>query len=64
MADPSPAVSGIAEINGAILAYDITGEGPVLVLIHAGIADRRMWDDQIHVFSRHYQVMRYDLRGY
>jgi pimeloyl-ACP methyl ester carboxylesterase len=64
MADPNESVKGIAEVNGAHLAYDLTGEGPALVLIHAGIADRRMWDDQIPVFSQRYQVVRYDLRGY
>jgi 3-oxoadipate enol-lactonase len=53
-----------AEINGARIAYDIEGTGPPLVLIHAGIADRRMWDDQIPEFSNHYQVLRYDLRGF
>jgi pimeloyl-ACP methyl ester carboxylesterase len=56
--------SGVAEVNGAHLAYDLTGNGPVLVLIHAGIADRRMWEDQISVFGRNYRVLRYDLRGY
>ena len=48
----------------AHIAYDVAGEGPALVLIHAGIADRRMWDDQIPAFSRDYQVVRYDIRGF
>jgi 3-oxoadipate enol-lactonase len=61
---PTSSRSDIADINGAKIAYDITGEGPALVLIHAGIADRRMWDPQIPEFSQHYRVLRYDLRGY
>jgi 3-oxoadipate enol-lactonase len=64
MADLSQPISGIAEVNGAHLAYDMTGNGPALVLIHAGIADRRMWDDQIPALNRDYRVLRYDLRGY
>ena len=28
------------------LAHDVAGSGPALLLVHAGIADRRMWDDQ------------------
>lgn len=64
MANPNTARSGIADINGATIAYDITGDGEALVLIHAGIADRRMWDPQIPDFSQRYRVVRYDLRGY
>ncbi len=61
---PTSSHSDLADINGATIAYDVIGEGPTLVLVHAGIADRRMWDEQIPVFSEHYQVVRYDLRGY
>ena len=32
---------GFAEVNGASLYYDVTGNGEPLVLVHAGIADRR-----------------------
>ncbi|MFL5760546.1 MAG: alpha/beta fold hydrolase [Thermomicrobiales bacterium] len=66
MSTPSSnsSVSSVVAINGAQLIYDVSGDGPALVLIHAGIADRRMWDDQIPAFSRNYRVLRYDLRGY
>ena len=37
--------TGTLDIPGGRLAYDVAGDGPALVLIHAGIADRRMWDD-------------------
>ena len=37
---------GFAEANGARLYYEVAGAGPPLVLVHAGIADRRMWDRQ------------------
>ncbi len=43
--------TGIAEVNGAKLYYEVTGSGQPLVLLHAGIADRRMWDDQFDVFA-------------
>jgi pimeloyl-ACP methyl ester carboxylesterase len=56
--------SGVVEVNGAQLAYDLVGEGPVLVLMHAGICDRRMWDDQFRTFARGHGVLRYDLRGF
>jgi pimeloyl-ACP methyl ester carboxylesterase len=46
------------------LAYDLAGEGPVLVLMHAGICDRRMWDAQFAAFARRHRVLRYDARGF
>jgi pimeloyl-ACP methyl ester carboxylesterase len=52
-----------AEINGARLHYDLRGAGQSLVLIHAGIAHLDMWDDQMDALARHYQVIRYDIRG-
>ncbi|HEY7036021.1 MAG TPA: alpha/beta fold hydrolase [Thermomicrobiales bacterium] len=64
MPDRSLSESGVAEINGARLAYDLAGEGPVLVLMHAGICDRQMWDDQFAAFARNHRVLRYDVRGF
>jgi pimeloyl-ACP methyl ester carboxylesterase len=56
--------SGIAEINGARLAYETAGSGTPLVLLHGFTLDMRTWDDQIEALTRHYHVIRYDLRGY
>lgn len=58
------AASGVVEINGAALSYEIAGEGYPLVLIHAGVADSRMWDEQFTAFTQRYRVLRYDLRGF
>ncbi|MDP9313061.1 MAG: alpha/beta hydrolase [Chloroflexota bacterium] len=55
---------GTADINGTRFVYEVAGHGHPLVLVHAGIADRRMWDDQWSVFAEHYQVIRYDMRGF
>ena len=40
------AETGTLETNGARIAYDTEGEGEPVVLIHAGVANRSMWDDQ------------------
>lgn len=56
--------TGFADIEGARLYYEIAGAGPYLILAHAGIADRRMWDDQLPAFARRYRVVRYDMRGF
>lgn len=45
------------------LSYESTGIGVPVVLIHAGIADSRMWDPQVAALSPHYRVIRLDLRG-
>ena len=56
--------SGYAEIKDVRLYYEMDGKGPNLVLIHAGCADHRMWDEQFSTFTHHYHVVRYDMRGY
>lgn len=56
--------SGFADINRAKIYYEVEGTGHPFVMIHAGIADNRMWDDQFHEFAKNYRVVRYDMRGY
>jgi pimeloyl-ACP methyl ester carboxylesterase len=51
-------------VNGVELAYDEAGTGPALLLLHAGIVDRRMWDDVLPHFTTQYRTIRPDLRGY
>lgn len=64
MADTGRSASGEAEVNGTRLRYDVAGEGHPLVLIHGGLEDRRVWNDQFDAFAQHYRVIRYDVRGY
>jgi 3-oxoadipate enol-lactonase len=48
-----------------ILAHEVTGSGPALLLVHAGIADRRMWDGQVGPFAAAgWTVIRADLPGF
>ncbi len=56
--------SGKAEVRGTHLYYEVYGHGAPLIFLHAGIADRRMWDSQVEFFSRNYTVVRLDTRGY
>ncbi|MEW2132214.1 alpha/beta fold hydrolase [Streptomyces sp. NPDC005435] len=46
------------------LSYDITGDGPPVVLVHAGVADHRMWDAVVPALAARHTVIRYDLRGF
>ncbi len=56
--------SGYAVVNGGRLYYELTGLGQPLVLVHGYTLDRRMWDEQLAALAAHYQVLRYDLRGF
>jgi len=57
-------VQSFAEVNGTRLYYEMVGKGPAVVLVHGGLVDSRMWDDQMNDFSKQYKVVRYDLRGF
>lgn len=56
--------TGFLDVQAASLYYEIAGEGHPLLLLHAGIADSRMWDDQFPIFAQRYRTIRYDLRGF
>jgi pimeloyl-ACP methyl ester carboxylesterase len=53
-----------ATINNASLYFEMAGTGKPLLLLHSGIADHRMWEQQWYEFSRYFQVIMPDLRGY
>ncbi len=44
--------------------YEVAGQGPALLLIHAGVGDLRMWDQQWAAFAQQYQTIRYDMRSF
>jgi 3-oxoadipate enol-lactonase len=46
------------------LHYEIAGEGQPLVLVHGGLVNSGLWDDQFEVFAQRYRVLRYDVRGF
>ncbi len=59
-----PIHASLVEVDGASLYYEVSGDGPHLILGHAGVADRRMWDAQFSALAEHYRVVRYDRRGF
>jgi pimeloyl-ACP methyl ester carboxylesterase len=56
--------SGFVNIGNAQLYYETAGQGIPMVMIHAGVADRRQWNNEFAFFAQNYQVLRYDMRGY
>jgi 3-oxoadipate enol-lactonase len=64
MPDTKRVQTGLAEINGTTLYYEVAGAGHPFVLVHGHLLDRRSWDDQFAVFAQRYRVIRYDQRGF
>jgi 3-oxoadipate enol-lactonase len=60
----APAVTKTLEVPGGKISYDAAGDGPPIVLLHEGIADRRVWNREFPILARDHRVVRYDLRGY
>lgn len=46
------------------LAYDVSGTGPTLLLLHSSVCDRRMWDPQWEPAAAGHRVVRCDFRGF
>ena len=53
-----------ARVGDGDLAYDVRGEGPALVLLHAFPLDRRMWSEELARLSTQRRVIAVDLRGF
>jgi 3-oxoadipate enol-lactonase len=56
--------SQFLDVPGGKIAYEVSGEGPPIVLLHQGIVDRRVWDREFPMLARDHRVARYDFRGY
>ena len=53
-----------AMVNGVNLYYEVTGEGFPLVLSHEFAGTCKSWEPQVRFFSRRYQVITYNQRGF
>ncbi len=53
-----------AKINGLELAYEINGSGEPLVLLHAFPLNKGMWQPQVEVLSKQFQIIIPDFRGF
>ncbi|MPZ58345.1 MAG: alpha/beta fold hydrolase [Rhizobiales bacterium] len=53
-----------AENKGVRIFYEVAGEGPAMVLIHANPFDHKLWAYQITRFSNRFRIVAPDLRGY
>jgi len=56
--------TAVLPLPGAGLAYEVTGDGPAVVLVHGFGLDMRMWDPQVEHLAARFRVIRYDCRGF
>ena len=49
---------------GVQIYYEVHGTGPALLLSHGYSATSQMWRGQIEAFSRHHQLILWDMRGH
>ncbi len=53
--------TGIARFGQSEIYYEIAGSGePTIVLLHGGMLDCRMWDEQFELLAKTHRVLRYD----
>jgi pimeloyl-ACP methyl ester carboxylesterase len=53
--------SGIARFGQSEIYYEIAGEGgPTVILMHGGMLDCHMWDEQFELLAKTRRVLRYD----
>lgn len=53
-----------ATIAGISMHYEVSGQGPWLVLSHSLAAHSGMWEPQLQALQQHFTVLRYDIRGH
>ncbi|MFZ6646912.1 alpha/beta fold hydrolase [Undibacterium sp. TJN25] len=51
-------------LNGHLAHYVVDGNGPWIVLIHPLATDLTVWTPHVRQLSKHYRVLRYDIRGH
>jgi 3-oxoadipate enol-lactonase len=56
--------TGYILVDGGKLFYESAGKGTNIVLLHDGMVNNRIWDEQFPMLTKTYRVVRYDRRGY
>jgi pimeloyl-ACP methyl ester carboxylesterase len=57
-------VRSIAKVNGFDIFYEITGKGTPIIWCHEAAGDYRAWDPQVRFFSRYFQNITWNFRGF
>ena len=51
-------------VGDALINYEVSGRGPMVVFIHGWTHNISVWDDQVPAFKSRFSVLRYDSRGF
>ena len=54
----------VLDVAAGRLVGEVSGAGPAVVLLHAGVADRRMWNQVAPELAHDHQVVWFDARGF
>ncbi len=57
-------MTSFATSGSARLAYEVVGAGPPVLLLHAGVDDRRSWQHVVDDLSPTHRTIAYDQRGF
>lgn len=55
---------GYVQVHSGQIYFQVQGEGAPLIMIHAGISDSRMWEEQWGALSQAFKLIRYDRPGF
>lgn len=65
MAAPTSSCSGLVETSdGALIYYEVTGDGPPILFVHGWMMSGRFWVRQVEGLSRDFTVVTMDLRAH
>src|SRR5436309_15244849 len=53
-----------AHANGIAIDYEVTGDGPVVLLSHGYGSTRHMWDEEHRALGDRWRVISWDMRGH
>ena len=51
-------------VNNTGIYFEVTGQGEPLLFIHGLASSSRSWKKQVPLFSQHYRVISFDIRGH
>ena len=57
-------MTGVINVNGIDVRYQVRGDGPWLMLSHSLGTDLTLWDAQMESLGARFRVLRFDTRGH
>lgn len=56
--------NGTLTYNDGQIYYEVIGSGDPIIFLHGFTLDHTTWKPQVEYFSKNYQVITYDARGF